>query len=221
MKLWKLGIVVLAGVMLAGTVVGIVAAQTDGDPARPVSNFLSRLAENLGISPEELTATVQQTQLELVDERVAAGDLTEEEATRIRERIESGEGRLFGGGHGRRHGPGHGMHVEQIAEFLGLTSQDVIMAKQDGQSLAQIAEANGVSAAELAAFLLSQIEERVAAALAEGKIDQARADELLQNAPERIDQMINRSRTSGEDGLGQFQQFRFSDPVGEEDGSLL
>ena len=231
MKLWKLGIVVLAGVMLAGTVVGIVAAQTDGGTpttdgdvaphkARGFSDLLPRLAENLGISPEELTAAIQQTQLELVDERLAAGDLTEEEATRIRERIESGEGRLFGGGHGSRHGCGR-QAVQQVAEFLGLTPEDVIAAKQDGQSLAQIAEANGVGAAELAAFLLSQIEERVADALAEGKIDQARADEVLENAPERIDQKINRSRTSGEDGLGRFQPSRFPAPIGAEEGSLL
>ena len=233
MKLWKLGIVVLAGVMLAGTVVGIVAAQTDGGTpttdgdvaphkARGFSDLLPRLAEKLGISPEELTAAIQQTQLELVDERVAAGDLTEEEATRIRERIESGEGRLFGGGHGHKRGHGRGMQVvQQVAELLGVTPQDVIEAKQDGQSLAQIAEANGVSSDQLAAFLLSQIEERVADALAAGKIDQARADEVLQNAPERIDQLINRSRTSGEDGLGRFQQFQFPEPDGVEDGSLL
>lgn len=219
MKLWKLGIVVLAGVMLAGTVVGIVAAQTDSDPAQPVSNFLSRFAENLGISPEELTTTVQQTQLELVDERVAAGDLTEEEAAGIRERIESGEGPLFGGRHGSR--GGCGMQIEQVAEFLGLTSEEVIAAKQEGQSLAQIAEANGVSSDELAAFLLSQIEERVADALAEGKIDQARADEVLENAPERIDQKINRTGTSGEGSFGRFQPSRFPAPVGEEVGSLL
>ena len=233
MRIWKIAIVGLAGLMLAGTVVGIVAAQTDGGtPAtdgdvaphkvRVFADLLPRLAEKLGISPEELTAAIQQTQLELVDERVAAGDLTEEEAARIRERIESGEGPLFGGGHGPRHGHGRGMQVvQQVAEFIGLTPQEVIEAKQDGQSLAQIAEANGVSAAELAAFLLSQIEERVADALAAGKIDQARADELLQNAPERIDQLINRSRTSGEDGLGRFQPSRFPAPVGVEDGSLL
>ena len=231
MKLWKLGIVVLAGVMLAGTVVGIVAAQTDGGTptteadvapgkARVFSDLLPRLAEKLGISPEELTAAIQETQLELVDERVAAGDLTEEEAARIRERIESGEGPFFGGGHGPRHGRGMQV-VQQVAEFLGLTPEVVREAKQDGQSLAQIAEANGVSSDELAAFILSQVEERVADALAEGKIDQARADELLQNAPERIDRLINHSRTSGEDGFGRFQPSRFPAPVGVEDGSLL
>ncbi len=231
MKLWKLGIVVLAGVMLAGTVVGIVAAQTDGDTpttdadvaphkVRVFADLLPRLAENLGISPEELTAAIQQTQLELVDERVAAGDLTEEEAARIRERIEFGEGPLFGGGHRPCHGRGMQV-VQQVAELLGLTPQDVIASKQDGQSFAQIAEANGVSAAELAAFLLSQIEEHVADALAAGKIDQARADELLQNAPERIDRLINHTGTPDGDGLRRFQPSRFPAPIGVEDGSLL
>ncbi|MCH7718613.1 MAG: hypothetical protein IIB21_04010, partial [Chloroflexi bacterium] len=124
MKLWKLGIVVLAGVMLAGTVVGIGAAQTDGDTpttdadvaphkVQVFADLLPRLAENLGISAEELTAAIQQTQLQMVDERVAAGDLTEEEAARIRERIESGEGPLFGEGKRPRHGPGRGMQVVQ------------------------------------------------------------------------------------------------------------
>jgi len=138
MKLWKLGIVVLAGVMLAGTVVGIVAAQTDGGtPAtdgdvashkvRVFQDLLPRLAENLGISPEELTATVQQTQLELVDERVAAGDLTEEEAAGIRERIASGEGPLFGGGHGSRRGCGTQVVEKRLFRKLLCSRRGLLM----------------------------------------------------------------------------------------------
>lgn len=233
MKLWKLGIIVLAGVMLAGTVVGIGAAQTDGDTpttdadvaphkVRVFADLLPRLAENLGITPEELTAAIQQTQLQMVDERVAAGDLTEEEAARIRERIESGEGPLFGEGKRPRHGPDRGMQVvQQVAEFLGMTPQEVFEAKKAGHSLAQIAEANGSSAEELAAFLLSQIEAHIAEALEAGKIDPARAEEMLQNAPEHIDRLINHTGKSDGDGLSRFQPSRFPALAGVADGPLL
>ena len=107
-KLWKLSIVILASVMLAGTVVGIVVAQTDSDPARPFSNFLSQLAENLGITEATLEEAIDQTSLEIVDEKEAAGDLTTEQADRIRERIASGEGLPFFGGFGHGRGFGHG-----------------------------------------------------------------------------------------------------------------
>ena len=55
----------------------------------------------------------------------------------------------------------------------------------------QVAEANGSTEAALAAFLLGELEARLAEAVESGKIDQARADEMLANASERITQMIN------------------------------
>ena len=45
----------------------------DDERGRPFENFLDRLAENLGISREELDSTIDETQIELIDEAVADG----------------------------------------------------------------------------------------------------------------------------------------------------
>ena len=193
-RIWKVVLTAIATLVVAGTVVGFVAAQTDGDVSVPgterLNNFFSRLAGNLGITQEELEGAIDQTQLELVDEAVADGRITEEQAAEIRTRIESGEGPFFPKQPHRGHHRG-GNVAGQVAEFLGLTPEDVAAGLKDGQSLAQIAEAEGVGADKLTAFLLGELEARLAEAVESGKIDQARADEMLANASERITQMIN------------------------------
>ena len=199
-RIWKAVLTAIATLVVAGAVVGFVAAQTDGDVSMPgterLNNFLSRLAGNLGITQEELEVAIDQTQLELVDEAVADGRITEEQAAEIRTRIESGEGPFFPKRPYRGHHRG-GNVAGQVAEFLGLTPEDIAAGLKDGQSLTQIAEANGSSAAELTTFLLGQLEARLAEAVESGKIDQARADEKLANAAEHIDQLINHAGLPG------------------------
>lgn len=195
---WRIAIGILAVLVLAGTAVGIVAAQTDGEVPMPgkerLSNFISGLAENLGISQEELEEAIDQTQLDLVDDRVTAGDLTEEQADEIRERIESGEGPGFFGKGFRQHGGGF-LGGEALAEFLGVSSEELRQARADEQSLAQIAEANGVSRDDLIAFLVGQVEEQLAAKVEEGKIDQAQADEKLAQFEERVDDLVDSTQS--------------------------
>ena len=210
-QLWKWGIAVVAFFALVGAAVGIVAAQTDEGPTPSATeekeslreDFLSRLADELGITREQLDQALTDTALGLVDEAVAEGRLTQEEAERIRERIAAGELPFFGFGHGMRHGfgPGQGFGhgpclgryaLGEVAEFLGIEPADVREGLEGGQSLTQIAEANGKTRDELKSFLLAEVEEKVNEAVANGRSTQERADEILQNASERIDELIDR-----------------------------
>ncbi|OGO50974.1 MAG: hypothetical protein A2148_03045 [Chloroflexi bacterium RBG_16_68_14] len=162
--------------------------------------FLSRLAENLGISVEKLEQALSQTALGLVDQALADGRITEEKATELRERIESGEGPLFP--HLRPHpGPHHrGVGVvRQVAEFLGLEPQEVFEALKSGQSLAQIADAQGSSADKLKAFLLSELEQYLAQAVEKGRITQEQADQKLEDSTARLDDLID---STGGPGFG-------------------
>lgn len=188
-QLWKIGIVVVAVLAIASAATGIVVAQTEGEAASHKDDFVAKLAENLGITQEELEAAIRETQLELLDEAVADGRITEEQAAEIRERIESGEAPLFPK-HRPQHCRGAGV-AREAAEFLATTPEEVLAGLQSGQSLAQIAEANGKTAEELAAFLLDELEEYLAQAVANGRSTQERADEILASAPEKIDKLIN------------------------------
>ena len=196
MSVWKIGIGVVALIALAAVSIGIVGAQTDDDGNGPLGNFVARLAENLGITQGELEAAIDETQLELVDEKVADGSLTEDQAAQLRERIESGEGGFFGPllrhKQGMRHGGGGFSHGADIAEFIGIEPDALREAIEGGQSIVQVAEANGVSEQELTDYLLGEIETKLAEAVESGKIDQATADEKLANAAEKIAECINR-----------------------------
>ncbi len=216
-KPWKLAIVAIAVLALGG---GIVVAQTDSDPARPFSNFVSMLAENLGITEAELQEAIDQTSVDIVDEKEAAGDLTTEQADRLRERIASGErSPFFGGfGHGRGFGKGFGFFgrgfghlgagLDDLAPCLGVaTADDLRAALTDGQSLAQFGADNGKSRDEVKACVTAPLQERLSQAVADGKIDQAKADEITQRLTERLDDLIDGTGMGGfHFGKGGFSQ---------------
>ena len=194
MSVWKIGIGAVALIALAAATVGFVGAQTDEDGNGPLGNFVGKLAENLGITQGELEGAIDETQLQLVDEALAEGRITDEQAANKRERIESGESSF--GAFGRR---GHQMHQRggfshgaDIAEFIGIEPEELREAIEGGQSVAQVAEANGVSEQELTDYLLGEIETKLAEAVESGKIDQVTADEKLANATEKIAECINR-----------------------------
>lgn len=154
--------------------------------------FLDGLATELGITRDQLDQAIRNASLDIVDAAVADGRITEEEAAHIRDAIESGKFPFFGGPrfHHRGFFLGRGT-VNDIAGFLGVDRQVIVDGLQNDQSLAQIAEANGKSRDELKSFLLSNITQKVNQALADGALTQDRADEILQNAPARIDQLID------------------------------
>jgi hypothetical protein len=64
-------------------------------------------------------------------------------------------------------------------------------AMQEYDTLADLAEANGSSGDSVIDFLVGQVEERLDEAVADGKFDQAEADEKLADATDKITEMVN------------------------------
>ena len=225
MSVWKIGIGVVAIIALAAATVGFVGAQTDEDGNGPLGNFVARLAENLGITQDELETAIDQTQLELVDEALAEGRLTEEQAAQLRERIESGES-FFGPQlrhkQGMRHGGGGFSHGANVAEFIGITPEALREAIEGGQSVVQVAEVNGVTEQELTDYLLGEIETKLAEAVESGRIDQAKADEILAGAADKIAECINREGPREKPaGFGSFREGgRFQSGSGRFHGAI-
>jgi hypothetical protein len=162
---------------------------------RPFENFLDKLAENLGISREELDATIDETQIELIDEAVAEGRLDEEKAAELKERIENGEPLFpFFPGPGPHHGPffpGIRWLLDSAAELLGLENDALLEQMREGNSLAEIAEAQGVDVDQLKTDLLAAAKEDLDAKVAEGDLSQERADKIYQRFSENIDRIVN------------------------------
>ena len=85
----------------------------------------------------------------------------------------------------------------------------------------QVAEANGVSEQELTDHLLGELETKLAEAVESGRIDQAKADEILAGAAEKIAECINREGPPERpEGFGEFREGRFPGGFGRFPGGF-
>ena len=158
-----------------------------------MATFLSKVADKLGVGEDELNTAIKDAGLEMIDEAVAEGRLTEEQAERLRERVEEG-GIPFPPRphHGGPHlGRGPVLIADAAAQVLDMEKEELIEARQDGQSLVQIAESKGVSAEEFTAALLEEVQVQLDALVDEGKLTQEQADRIFQGIEEHIDRIVN------------------------------
>lgn len=102
-------------------------------------------------------------------------------------------------GHGRG-GPRAGAGSEVVQELLGMTHEEIRAALEGGQTLAELAEAEGVTEADLVAALVAEATERIDAAVAEDRIDEAKAAELKEDLEARITERVTTIRERMEDG---------------------
>ena len=162
----KIGITVLVVAALAMS--GIALAQTD------------EANDEVAVQDTVAYAKIVEKLQPLVDD----GTLTDAQAEAVAEALAEGLRPRFRRGH---RGPNFGA----IAEFLGLEGEEFREALQEYDTLADLAAANGSSGTELIDFLVGHIEERLDQAVADGKIEQADADEKLAEAEEKITEMVN------------------------------
>lgn len=213
-----LALTAAGGILAAGAVAVLPVGAQDGDDPPAVEEqdsrdeFLARVAGKLGVDASALEQAMQDVQLELVDEALAAGRINEEQAAKARERIESGKGPGFGRlkekhGHGNAGGgpPGHafgherGMKVrgallESAAAAIGISKDELKAEMKDGASIADVAAANGVSVDDVKARITADTQAKLAEAVGAGKLDQVRADEALARLSERLDDLLNKKR---------------------------
>lgn len=78
-----------------------------------------------------------------------------------------------------------------LVEALGVTVEELIDARQADQSFADIAADQGVSLDAVVDAIVTQRTERLAEAVAEGRITQEQADERLANLEERVAERLN------------------------------
>jgi polyhydroxyalkanoate synthesis regulator phasin len=195
---------IVAGGILAALVAGVLAiglasAQTQSpepsvtdEPQRLGARFKEELAKQLGISVDQLNTALDNTQFALIDEAVADGKLTESEAQRLRERVEDGHN-LFPMRGARpfiRHHAKVGL-AEAAAEVLGLSVEDVRTAIAGGQTLAEIASANGMDTEDFKSALLENVKGSLDEKVSAGDITRDQADRLYERLSENIDDIVN------------------------------
>lgn len=157
--------------------------------------IIDEAAKKLGVQPEALENALEDALSARLDEAVAAGRLTKEQAAEMKERLEDGTLPLFGW-----HGPGHhggpGLHgpelLDAAASFLGVTEAELRTQLEAGTSLADVAKAEGKSVEGLQAALVSAVKEELDEAVAAGRLTDAQRDEALARFEDRIDELVQR-----------------------------
>jgi uncharacterized protein YidB (DUF937 family) len=180
------GAVAAAALAIGG---GAVAATQLGSKADEQA-ILEDAAGRLGVEPAELSAALEEAFAARIDAAVAAGRLTQEQADRLKERLEAGGLPLFGGGPGPHgHGFFHG-GLEAAAAYLGLTEAELREALHGGQTLAEIAAEEGKTVEGLKDAMVAEATEQLDAAVADGRLTEDLKQQLLEDLPKRIDALI-------------------------------
>jgi hypothetical protein len=177
-----------SAVGLAGLVGGVAASPAL--TAAAVSAVSSPAPDHVQIIADALAGLVED------------GTLTQEQADAVAETLNE---QLPAHGPGGLGGPhGHGgilLELDAAAEELGLTEEELREQLRNGASLAEIAEEQGVDVDDLVGVLVGAAEERLAAAVDDGRIDQERADELAAGLEDRIRTFVEEGLPAPPDGI--------------------
>ena len=164
-----------------------IVASTLGGVAAGAAFFTPAIAGAQDDTTEEATAPnrLEEALQPLVDD----GTLDEAQRDAVVATLEEARGEGFGP-RGHRGGPGRG-GLGTVAETLGLEGSEIREALQNGESIADLAEAQGVDLDSIVDALITQAEERLDAAVEAGRIDEAQAAEMLEAAEEKANDIVN------------------------------
>lgn len=206
---WKIAGIALLVAVLGVAALGAVAYADEGDNGYPfdfAGRFKETLAGILGISVEEYEAAVEQAQSQVVDQAVAEGWLTEEQAEMMQWRMAQSPGLGMRGMGFRPFGPGMrggGNNLVSVAaDVLDLSLTDLLTELQNGKSIADVAEEKGVETQAIVDAWLAELQEDLDEAVAEGRITQKQADYQLEQARELASAQLENVGMGGFRGFG-------------------
>jgi hypothetical protein len=189
---------IVIGVLAVTLAIGGGVAVAGGDAASDRQAFLDDVAKRLGVTPAQLKAALAGAYGDRLDAAVAAGKITKEQADVMKQRAKDGAPPLFGGHHfggpggpGEHHGGGLFMSLDAAATYLGVTEAQLHTELESGKSLAEVAKAEGKSVDGLKKALAAEGKKKLDAAVKDGRLTQAQADELETRLNEHLDGVLN------------------------------
>jgi hypothetical protein len=122
---------------------------------------------------------------------IDAGTITQAQADAVIEALVAARPEGMGGPRGGgRHG-GRGARLETVATALGITAEEVRAGIEGGQTIAELAVANGKTAQDVIDVLIEEATTRINQAVTDGKITQAEADTKLADVTTRVTEFVN------------------------------
>jgi polyhydroxyalkanoate synthesis regulator phasin len=192
----KIGAGVAGALALAAGVgaAGAVAAQRALDAREESQAVIDDAADQLGVEPSELSDALKEALKNRVDEAVEEGRLTEEQGRELKERIDAGETPLVFPGFGRHggFGLGHGQFgkLDTAAEYLGLTEEQLGDRLRKGETLAEIARAEGKSVDGLVDALDAKANEKIDKAVEKNRLTEEQATQLKKDLEQRTQDLV-------------------------------
>lgn len=158
--------------------------------------YQSALAGRLGISVDQLNAAMKQARIDMINQAVQAGKLTQDQANRMIQAIQTGQRPQMGprqNGQGQRGpgGPGAMRGGGQLASILGLTPEQLRAEFQAGKSIAQIGQDKGISRDALKQKILDARKAELDAAVQAGKLTGEQRDQIVARMTANIDRMLD------------------------------
>ena len=212
-RFWKAAGIATLVAILGVAVLGVAAyAQDDeGSPFDFGARFKEAVAKALGVTVEEYDSAVKEAHEQVVDEAVAEGKLTEEQADHMRERMEQapdawgwgkgfrapkapgvwGEDKGFKAPRGGMMGRGGPSPIGVAAEKLDMTASELMAEIQGGKSIADVAAEKGVPLEDITGAYMEQLGEALNQAVQNGRITQEQADSMLEQAEKMVPEMLN------------------------------
>ncbi|WP_159887664.1 hypothetical protein [Paenibacillus puerhi] len=125
---------------------------------------LVELAKERGMSEADLVAKLKAVRIAQLDQAVAAGKLTADQAARMKEKLDNHLsflvnqhlnklGKHRGGGHKSRMLPAQ----DKLADIIGISESELKSQLNEGKSLTEIAEAKGMSKDQLIAKIKDEL----------------------------------------------------------------
>jgi hypothetical protein len=195
-------------VAAGGVVGGALAASGTFDPAQERQAFLNDAAGRLGVTSTKLESALKAAAIDRVDAALAAGRITQAQADAMKAAINAGKLPL-GAGPGFHAGArgGFGFHrggdvLGAAATYLGLTEEQLRTQLGSGNSLADVARAQGKTVAGLEQAILSDARSALDQAVKDGRLTSDQRDSILAGLKARIDALVNRTPSAPQGAFG-------------------
>lgn len=211
--------VVLAAIALLAIAGGGVAyATTSGTSPRDA--LLNDAAKRLDVTPQALRSALQDAAGDQLAQAVEDGRLTQQQADRIKQRMQHAGGPPPFGGPRRGFGSGPGpggpgplrLGLGVAAKYLGLTPAQLRAKLGPSTSLADVAKAQGKTAAGLTQAVVAAATARLDKAVTAGKLTATQRDDLLKRLDALIGDLVQGKRPGTRMGGPGFGRMRGPGP---------
>lgn len=171
---------------------------------QPNTSVLEKVANALGVDPNKLRETIKQARQEHVNELLNNGQITEQQANRIRERINKDDENL---GLGLGIGPNINREnkkwqisrgrerneaiLNDIASFLGISVEDLKNELKE-KNIEEITREYNKDYTQLKNYLCSKEKERIDKLSQEGRLNSQQAENMKSRCETKIDHFLQK-----------------------------